>query len=126
MKRCWIGAAVLAGVLLASIWVSSWTQAQSDLCIQDLDRAAELAQEENWPRAEALVKRSKKRWEQHRPLMAALASHEPMEQIDGLFAQAVTQSNLQDRNAFCAICAELTAGLWAMAMAHSFNWWNLL
>ena len=91
-----------------------------------LEQAAEAALSEDWETAEALAEQTGVRWVQHRKRAAAFADHEPMEEIDALFAQLEVYRSAQDAVSFAAVCKLLSCQLQALGDAHIPTWWNLL
>lgn len=126
MKRCWFGGVILVVLLalgLGVTWLMGWCNEPVSQC---LDRAAEAALAEDWEKTEALTGEAKDRWEKYWNLSAVFADHEPMEEIDGLFAQLEIYSSAGDNLSTAAVCAELSQRLEAMGDAHKGSWWNLL
>ena len=126
MKRIWIGIALLAAMLIGGIWVAEVMEQSHFPSARDLRRASELALESDWSRAEALARRAKEKWQKKWPVTASFADHEPMDEIDALFAELETYGKARDKTAYSAACAYLAEALEALGAAHSFNWWNLL
>ena len=126
MKRGWIGLALLV-VLLASglLTAKKMEQFHSDGA-KKLTRAGAYALEDNWAPARELAFQAMKQWQEHREFTAAFADHEPMEDVDCLFAQLPAYARQEDAAHFAAICAELSKRLEAVSNAHSFLWWNVL
>ena len=126
MKQVWVGIGLLAALLLGGIWVGKSLEQAHSKQILDLSHASDAARDENWTRAEAYLTRVTKEWESQRGLQAALHRHDPLEQIDGLFAQLKAQLNCRDREGFCANCALLEKCLENLPQSHCFRWRNLL
>lgn len=126
MKRIWIGIGLLVFLLVAGIWVAEVMEDSHKPGAEDLRRASQLALEEDWPMAEALSKRARNKWEKKWRVTASTADHEPMDEIDGLFAELKVYARAKDEVAYSGTCAHLAELLEAMAQAHVFNWWNLL
>ena len=126
MKRGWIGLALLA-VLLASghLTAKKMEEIHGD-GVKALTRAGAYALEDNWAPARELAFQAMKHWQEHREFTAAFADHEPMEDVDSLFAQLPAYARQEDAAHFAAICAELSKRLEAVSNAHSFLWWNVL
>ena len=126
MKRGWIGLGLLVLLLVGGLLVT-WRMDHCHRTIAaDLDRAAGFALQENWEQAAACAQSAKNGWQAGWNLSAAFADHEPMENIDSLFAQLETYAALRDNAAFSALCAQLARQIEAMGDAHGLTWWNLL
>lgn len=126
MKRSKIGAWLLIGLLVIGL-LSSWGMVKySEPIGEAAAEAAEAALREDWNRAEALVGQARTRWYKYWGFCAAFADHEPMENINGLFAQLEVYAQSRDPQNFAAVCAQLSEDAKAIGEAHSLKWWNLL
>ena len=126
MKRIWIGIVLLAVLLWAGFRTSDFMAQTHVPIVQDVRRAGDLALEEQWGTAQAFAKRGRDRWEKKRPVTAAIADHEPMDEIDALFAQLDTYAKVEDEIYYCALCVHLASLLEAVSQSHSLTWWNLM
>ena len=126
MKRIWIGIILLTVLLAAGLWLSDFMKDAHQPVAQDLRRAGELALEEQWGPAQAYAKRGQDRWKKKWPVTAAIADHEPMDEIDALFAQLKIYATAEEELAYSAACAHLASLLEAMSHSHSCKWWNLM
>ena len=125
MKRIWFGAALLIlmlalGLLSSAIMERTW-QAQSE----NLNCAASLAAEGDWAGARQLQDEAQTEWERKQLLVAALCRHEPIDQIDGLFAQLEIFSEARRAVSFGSTCVYLSQQLDSLGQSHSFNLKNL-
>lgn len=125
MNRFRIGAAMLLVLLALGIWAQRWTENACTPIAGSLSEAAELAGEGSWEAAEAALDRGQRLWQESWHLTAALADHEPMEDIDALFAQLPVYAREQSED-FSSLCRELSRRIQAVADAHSLTWWNVL
>ena len=126
MKRGWIGLALLAVLLASGLLTARKMEEFHSDGAQMLTRAGVYALEDNWAPARELAFQAMKHWQEHREFTAAFADHEPMEDVDCLFAQLPAYARQEDAAHFAAICAELSKRLEAVSNAHSFLWWNVL
>ncbi len=126
MKRCRVGAWLLAALLVIGL-LSSWAMVK---CCEPVGNAAAeaaaAALREDWDNAEALVGQARAQWKKYWGFCAAFADHEPMEDINGLFAQLEVYAQSRDPQNFAAVCAQLSEDTKAIGEAHSLKWWNLL
>lgn len=125
MKRLWIGIGLLAVMLLGGFLVPEYLEFCHEPIIEDLDRAAELAMAEEWDRAEYLMDRAEEQWQKKRPVTASFADHEPMDEIDGMFAQMEMYAQARDAVSFSGTCVYLSSQLDALSDYHDLNLWNL-
>lgn len=126
MKRCWIGAGLLL-VLLATGIYSTWRmQHCQEPMIQEVLRAGELARQGDWEAAEGHAHQAQAEWDRCWGLSAALTDHEPMEQVNAMFAQLEVYATAQETVNYAVLCAQLGSELDAISDAHRVVWWNLL
>ncbi len=126
MKRLWLGIGILAVLLaLCSAVTLSMERIHSPIA-EDLSRAAEAAQKEDWGKANALAGAARARWEQYWHFTAMVADHTPMDELDGLFAELEIYGREQEMPHFAATCAHLRQLSQAMADSHTPSWWNLI
>ena len=126
MKRIWIGIVLLGVLLLGGIGTGEFMQQAHDPVAQDVRQAGEVVLRDQWELAQALVNRAQDRWKEKWPVTAAIADHEPMDEIDALFAQLEVYAASKDQIAYTALCAHLASLLDAISQSHSLNWWNLM
>ena len=126
MKRLWIGMTILSVLLAIGIGTTIFaTRTQSDIS-QKLNQASEAALEGKWQEARILSQDAKEKWETYRNATAAIADHEPMEEIDDLFSQMEVYWLTQQQVPFSVCCASLSVLTEAIGEAHAINWWSLL
>ena len=126
MKRGWIGSGLLAGLLILGLLVT-WFMGRTHTGIsEELELSARFAIAGNWEEAEELAEEAYEDWQDSWHFSAAFADHEPMEEIDALFAQLLPYLLNQDAVSFSTVCRELARQVEAIGDAHNLNWWNLL
>lgn len=126
MARCWLGAGILLLFLILGL-VVMWTMGKAHFSTgQMLEQAAEQSLAGDLDGATALAMAAKARWERQHHATAAVADHNPMDDVDRLFAQMEVYAKAQEAPHFAACCVELAHLLQATADAHRFSWWNLL
>ena len=126
MKRCWFGFALLLILLAGGLLATRGMEKIHGALSQTLETAAEAALREDWHGAQAAFEKARAEWEKWWHFSAALADHEPMEEINSLFAQLEVYAESRDAQNFAAVCALLAENLEALGEAHSLTWWNLL
>lgn len=126
MKRLWIGMGLLTFLLAASLYLGDSLTEQIQPVEKDLDKAAVAALEGNWPLASALYLRAEDYWDTRRNLAAALARHDPIEQIDAGFSVLPAYAACEDTVGFCTACGQLAQQLRSLPQPHGPLWWNLL
>lgn len=126
MKRLWIGIALLVAILAAGLWTSHRLEEIHTSITENLDRAAQSAQQAQWAQADGFAEKAISQWQEGWHFSAALADHTFLDEIDGLFAQAEVYRKNRDAVAYAALCARLSCAIDAIQESHSLNWWNLL
>ena len=126
MRRIWFGAALLAALLLLGIGVSIFMKQTHNPGSECLKQAASLAQEDHWPEARTQFANAREKWQKKWHVTASVADHEPMDQVDALFAELAVYAQQEDILAFCGGCAHLAKLLESFADSNALSWWNLL
>lgn len=126
MKRLWIGVGILLILLALGIATTVFAVHTHTSISHTLQQAAEAALTGEWGDAKSLALVAKEVWETHRHTTAAIADHEPMEQIDDLFSQMEVYLLTGQQLPFSACCASLSVLTNAIGEAHAINWWSLL
>lgn len=126
MARGWLGAGILLLFLVLGLVVTEAMDRAHLSTGQMLAQAAEQSLEGDLDGATALAMAAKARWERQRRGTATVADHNPMDDVDRLFAQMEVYAKAQEAPHFAACCVELAHLLQATADAHRFSWWNVL
>lgn len=126
MKRLWIGVAILAALLGSGIGTTIFAVRTHGDISQKLEQASEAALRGKWDEACTLSLEAKKKWEAMRHGTAAIADHEPMEEIDDLFSQMEIYLLTRQQVPFSTCCASLSVLTNAIGESHAINWWSLL
>ncbi len=126
MKRMWIGISLLLVVLLIGIGLTAAFSALHQPLAEKMEQASRAALAEDWEKAETLVEEASAQWERIRHFTAAVADHEPMEEMSSLLAELQVLLTLREKEAFATGCARLAKLAEAMAESQAVVWWNLL
>ena len=126
MTRGIIGILILVLLLAAGLFVQ-WTMVSLQAPITgELIQAAQAAAREDWATAKRHQETAQRGWGRAWRLTAAFADHQPMEDVDSLFARLPIYAAEEETAEFAAGCRELARRVKAMYEAHSLTWWNLL
>jgi len=125
MNKLWLGIALLAILLLVGWIAGSALHHIHQQLAKDLEAAAETAQTD-FREANALARNAEKKWKKSRHLASALADHEPLEEMDSLFAQLKIYASGEHKTQYGAICADLASLARAIGEEQCLYWWNLL
>ena len=121
MTRFRIGAGLLIVLLALSVFSQLGMGAIQKPIAAQVDRAQTLAAREDWPAAGAAVAEARQEWDNSRTFIAALADHQPLEDIECLFAMLASYARERDGTEFQAACAELSRRVLAVKEAQEFN-----
>lgn len=125
MKKLWIAVIVLGVLLGLGIGSTVIMDKVHSQLAQELDQASVLAQS-HWEDAKALAESARAKWEKHSHLVAALTDHEPLEQMDGLFAELAVCQRQADEDGFALVCVRIASLAEKLSESHTPHWWNLL
>ena len=123
MKRIWLGVGILLGLLVLGILVIHTVDRQLGKIAETLEQASEA---QNWEEAVSLAQKARLDWDQKRKLMATLADHAGLDEIDGLFAETAVYQKRRAETDHAAVCAQLSESIRALEENHSLSLWNLL
>lgn len=126
MKRSWFGFFLLLALLTAALLCSQAMVRIHGENAALLEKAAGLAMEGDWAGAAFLTAQARGIWDKWTLLRTALADHNPVEEIDGLFAALEVYGRAREKVAFAAACRETAKKIQAMGDAHSLKPENLL
>ena len=126
MKRLWIGLSVLAALLAFAIFLNIGMDRLHTALSQELDRAGQLALEEQWEETEETTRKAYRQWLHYRHMLAAVVDHEPLEEMEHLFSQLWVYRDGQWAKEYAATCVRLARQAEAIGDSHILTWWNLL
>lgn len=126
MKRLWLGLAILLILLMVGIGATVFMARFHNALSSDLEEAGEAVAEGDWTVALALAEQAEERWERGKRAAAAFADHEPLEQVDNVFAQIRLYGQMKLEADYGAACIHLAELVRALGESHSLFWWNLL
>ena len=125
MKGFWIGLGLLGMLLAVGMWVIKAADDIYEPISQLLEEAAQQSLEGNFSEGVDREQQAHRRWYRHRQTIAAGANHEPMDEIESLFAQTEIYAKSRQTVAFAACCARLSELVEAMGESHRLSWWNV-
>lgn len=125
MKRFWLGFGILTTLLAVSLWSGIAMGQLHEELAQGMEQASRAALSGNLQEGYSQAQQVQRRWQKHWKPVAVITDHEPMEEIDEVFAQTETYAQAGQTDAFAAGCARLAKLLEAAGGAHTPMWWNL-
>lgn len=126
MTRFWVGLTILAVLLTAGLGVQKLLRSIHQPIAEALEQAAEASLQGDWDKALELSQQANARWEQFYHRTAAFADHNPMDELDGLFAELEIFAAEKEMPHYAALCSHLAKLSRSMAESHNISWWNLL
>ena len=126
MKRLWIGVAFLALLLAGGFGINAGMDNLQKEISQQLDAACQNALAGDLKQAAAQANGAREVWEQYRNLVAAVTDHEPMEEMDTLFAQLPIYYETDSPLNFAAVCSDLSLLMQAIGENQALKWWGVL
>ena len=126
MRRLWIGASLLLLFLIGGICSTVVTQRFHRTLSRHLEATTAAALAEDWEETALLLHQCHSRWIRYRNQIAAVTSHEPIEEIDSLYHQLDIYFARRDSQGFALCCATLHHRTQSLGETQSINWWNLL
>ena len=125
-RRFYLGLGLLVLFLISGLLVTFGLARVHGPTAEAFSQAAEAALEGNLSQGIALARQAKDRWLQFRRATASVADHTPMDEIEGLLAEAEVFAGAEDAEHFAACCAKLARLVQGIADAHSPDWENIL
>ena len=124
MNRFWLGVGILAVLLISCLIPGSLLIRQNEALSVQLSDAAQQALEENWQEAIRLSEQASRQWKKHRRFAASLADHEPLEEMDRMFAQLQIYQRCRMKTEYAALCTLLSRQAEAMGESVQLTWWS--
>ena len=120
MKRVWIGAGILAVLLVLGL-LAGFAMEGLDPGAKKLERVGQLALAERWEAAEEVLEEVEDDWEDRRWLMTALSDHEVIEEMEASLAQLEACLAQRDAAACHALSSALAKKMEAIGKANSLT-----
>ena len=124
--RSWFGIGLLVALLLLGFGAGYLVERFHQPTAQYLEQAAQAALEDEVERAVSLSRQAEDRWRRYYNRTAALTDHNPMDQIDNLFAEAKVLAEAEQWQALAACCSQLAVLMRSVCEDQILTWWNLL
>ena len=125
-RRFMLGLVILILVLGFAIATAVGMKAIHKPSEAALNRAAELALNDDMEQAIPLARSAYDRWQKYRRITAAFADHNPMDDTERLFREMLVYAQTDEVPHFAACCTQLSALLKATYETHRFSLKNIL
>lgn len=126
MGRLWIGIGLLLALLAIGIGMLAAGSLFFREISENLEQAGDAALSGSWQIAAEKASLSQHKWETYRRFWSAFTDHEPVEEMQKLFAQLEIFRQRQMEVDFAAVCRDLSHLADAIEETHSLYWWSLL
>lgn len=126
MKRLWIAAALLMVLLGASLANGRHAQELTGEMRESLRQAQDLAEQEDWGRAESLTRQVYEDWQSHHFYFHTVMRHGDTDQILRAFRTVLEYLRLQEPDQYNAANADLMAQLELLAEMEQASVVNVL
>lgn len=125
MNRFWLGAGLLVILLGISIAATVYLDHVHEGITDTLEQAWEAALSEDLSAARELAGEAQKVWQKHWCMTTLLIDHDPVDEIDGMFAQMQAYGRSGEVPEFAACCAGVARMVEAVGESNRLTWWNL-
>ena len=125
-KRFWIGLGLLVVLLAVGLWGSYFAETIHKPIGNTLQQASQVTLDGDLEQGLQLISQAHDTWQSHWRATACMTDHEPMEEIDSVFAMAQAYGQVKNVSAFAACCARLSKLVEAMTDVQQLRLWNLM
>lgn len=108
MIRCYMGALLLALLLLLGICGGNCLTERRERVLSQAQLARDAAVQQDWPRARREAAAARETWERSRPINAVFSDHASLERIDDAFEGLEFSENPGDYSRLCGCLEALT------------------
>ena len=126
MNKLWIGIGLLALLLIVGIGILWGSSVFFGDFSESVEEAGEMALAGNWFASGQKMKSIQEKWEMYRYFWASFTDHEPVEQVQVLFAQLELYQKQQLQTEFASACRALSHVVQAIQETHGLKWWSVL
>ena len=125
-KRFFGGVGILAVFLILGFLTAGWVGRSNKTVEQALSQAITAVDAGDFSLGTELARLAKETWQAAWKGMATVTDHNPMDEIDGLFAQLDYYARTGAKMEFGACCARIGELVQAISDEHRLTWWNLM
>ncbi len=125
MKRFYFGVALLLILLAVALGAAAGLEKIHGEIASELEQAAQAVEAGNLAAAEPELDRAQALWECYEHLLAAFADHEPLEEMEGLFAEVEIYRRAGEQTDLAVACTRLAILSRSVAESHSLKWWMM-
>ena len=126
MKRCLPPLAVLAAILVLSLWNGRVMERRTSRWQAQLQQVRELAVAERWQAAEAALTDSYSDWSRSQTYLHIVTEHDAVDDAEAMYRRAMAFAEEQESSEFRAELADLQDQLRLLAEMERFSLKNVL
>ena len=126
MKRCLPPLAVLAAILVLSLWNGRVMERRTSRWQAQLQQVRELAVAERWQAAEAALTDSYSDWSRSQTYLHIFTEHDAVDDAEAMYRRAMAFALEQESSEFRAELADLQDQLRLLAEMERFSLKNIL
>jgi hypothetical protein len=126
MKSLLPSLAMLAVILLFSLWSCSAVTAHTERWDAQLEAAAEKAAQEDWDGAAEALADSYRDWSAHQTFLHIVEDHTPVDDAESMYRRAAAFAGVREPSEFQAELADLRDQLRLLAERERFSVKNIL
>ena len=118
--------AALAAILAFALWNAAAAAAHTARWQDQVRRAEALAEQENWPAAEAALAGSYEDWSRHQTYLHIVLEHDAVDDAEAMYRRALAFAACREPSEFRAEAADLLDQLGLLAEMEEFSVKNVL
>lgn len=126
MRRLWLGIGLLLSLLAIGLGFLFFSEGFFREFSANLEEASRLALAEDWVAATEKAEKSREMWIQYHRFFSASTDHEPIEEIQELFALLEIYAREHMAAEFSCVCQSLSNLAEAINESHNLRWWSIL
>ena len=126
MNKLWIGIGLLIFLLVLGIGLLWGSSVFFGDFSESMEEAGDMALAGNWFASGQKMEQTQKKWERYCHFWASFTDHEPVEQVQVLFAQLELYQKQQLQTEFASACRALSHVAQAIQETHGLKWWSVL
>lgn len=102
-----------------------WLDSTTTPLARDIRQAAQAAEVQDWPQAEALTRQVQDRWQTKVPALLLLKTHRDIQEISLLLEEALVLLENQSRDDYAVVTLQLRHALEGLGAIERLRWGNL-
>lgn len=125
MKPLWVAVSLFFLLLLLLGFEANWLDSTTKPLAQDIRQAAQAAEVQDWPQAEALTHQVQDRWKTQVPILLLLKTHRDIQEISLLLEESLVLLESQSWDDYAVVSLQLRHALEGLGEIEQLCWGNL-